>query len=360
MKKISFFRSLLTAAVLTISALGFTSCGDDDNGPSGAYASEGVFVVNEGNFGTPTGSVSYYHKGSKQVQHGIFSKENANRPLGDVLQNMTIHDGRAYLVANNSHKIEIVNANTFKSEGVIEGLKYPRYFAALNNSKGYATEWVNFGQGRVAVIDLATRTVVKTIAVGVLPEQLLIANGKLYVINSGGSSIDVINTATDAIEKSITVPDSPKELITDKNSNIWVITGGKIAYNPDWSVDYTKTTAGTLSLINTGTQTVQTTFTFPSNQSRPSNLTISPGKDMLYFNYSGKTYVHNINATSLSTTILINKSFYGLDVDPRTGQIYGGDANGFTGDGTVYIYNPDGTQAGSFTAGIAPNGFVFN
>ncbi|MBC5992884.1 DUF5074 domain-containing protein [Pontibacter cellulosilyticus] len=362
MKRLNTFRSFFSAIALSVAAFGFTSCDDNNNdAPSGAYAEEGVFVVNEGNYGTPTGSVSYYSKTAKQVQNGIFSKENDSRPLGDVVQSMTIQNDRAYIVANNSNKIEVVNTYTFKSEGVIEGLLLPRYFVALNNTKGYVTEWVSFGQaGRVSVIDLASRTVTKTISVGVMPEKLLLVNGKLYVTNGGGNSVSVINTNTDVVEQSITVSDSPNGLVLDKNNNVWVLSGGKVAYNSDWTVDYTKTTAGALNMINPSTQAVQTTFTFPGNQSQPGNLAISSGKDKLYFNYAGKTYAHNIGASSLSNSVLINRSFYGLGVDPETGLIYGGDANGFAGDGTVYIYNPDGTSAGSFTAGIAPNGFVFN
>ena len=309
MKKVSIFRSLILTVALTATTLGFTSCSNDNDGPSGAYAEDGVFVVNEGNYGTPNGSVSYYSKSSKQVQNGIFSKENEMRPLGDVVQSMSIHNDRAYIVANNSNKIEIVNAYTFKSEGVVEGLKLPRYFAALNNSKGYATEWVNYGQGRVAVIDLTTKSVVKTIAVGVMPEQLLVANGKLYVANSGDNFVSVINTATDAVEKTITVADAPKELVLDKNNNLWILSGGKVAYKPDWTVDYSKTTPGTLTSINASTHAVQASFTFPGNQSQPGNLSIGPNKDKLYFTYAGKTYVHSTNASSLSNTVLINRSF---------------------------------------------------
>lgn len=362
MKQLNTFRSLFTAATLSVAAFGFTGCDDNnDNAPSGAYAEEGVFVVNEGNFGTPTGSVSYYSENTKQVQNDIFSKENDSRPLGDVAQSMTIQNDHAYIVVNNSNKIEIANAYTFKSEGVIEGLLLPRYFVALNNSKGYVTEWVSYGQaGRVSVLDLASRTVIKTISVGVMPENLILVNGKLYVTNSGGNSVSVINTNTDVVEQNISVTDSPKGLALDKNNNIWVLSGGKVAYNSDWTVDYTRTTAGALSMINPSTQTIQTTFTFPGNQSQPGNLAIGSGKDKLYFNYAGKTYVHNISASSLSNTVLIERSFYGLGVDPESGLIYGGDANGFAGDGTVYIYNPDGTSAGSFKAGIAPNGFAFN
>jgi len=40
---------------------------------------------------------------------------------------MNIINGKAYLVVNNSSKIEIINPKTFKSIGTITGLRSPRY-----------------------------------------------------------------------------------------------------------------------------------------------------------------------------------------------------------------------------------------
>ncbi|WP_460925678.1 DUF5074 domain-containing protein [Pontibacter brevis] len=356
------FRSLIVAASLLTSTFAFTSCDNDSDGPSGAYAEDGVFVTNEGNFTQSNGSVSYYNTNSQQVQNGIFAKENNGQLLGDVIQDMDIQGERAFIVANNSNKIEVVNASTFKSVGVIEGLQLPRYFEALNNQKGYVTETVDYSgsTGRVSVIDLSTYTVTNTIEVGIQPEQLLIAGDKLYVANSGSNTVIVINTATDAVESTIPVSDVPKSLALDRNNNIWVLSAGKVSYTPDWTaIDYSQTTAGALSMITAGTQDVQT-YTFGSNQSQPGNLAINDSGDRLYFTYDGGTFEQSITATSLPTTPIIDRSFYGLGVDPDNGYIYGGDPNGFTGDGTVYIYRPDGTKVGEFRAGIAPNGFVFN
>lgn len=327
----------------------------------GPYDQKGVFILNEGNFGTPSGSVSFLSDSAGHtVKNDIFKKANADRPLGDVLQDMAIYEDRAFIVANNSNKLEIVNAYTFKTTHVI-ALKQPRYVAVLNKEKAYVTEWVKYGEpGQVSVIDLNTNTVVKTIATGPMPEQLKIANGKLYVAVSGANQVLVINTATDTIEKAILTPDSPSELETDLRNNLWILSAGNVVYNPDYSTDYSKTTPGALSMLNTVTDFISTTYTFPSNQSIPGNLTINGSKNKLYFTYQGKTYVQPSNANTLSNTVFINRSFYGLDVDPDTDIIYGSDNNGFAGEGTVMVYNADGTKLHEFKAGIGPNKFVFN
>ncbi|GHA69563.1 YncE family protein [Pontibacter akesuensis] len=367
MKKQNYFRNFFLAATLFTSAFTFTSCDDNNVEPEapvelrGPYDQKGVFILNEGNFGTPNGSISFLSDSANHtVINNIFSKANADRPLGDVVMDLDIMEDLAYITVNNSNKLEVVDAYTFETKAVLENLKQPRYFTALNEDKGYVTEWVVYGEpGQVSVIDLNTMQVTKTIPVGPQPEELLIANGKLYVANSGSNVVTVINTLTDTKEVDITVSDGPVELELDQQNRLWVLAAGKTVYNADWSVDYSKTTPGALIAINTATNAVARTLTFGSNQSSPSNLAIMASGDRLYFNYDGKTFAQSTNATTLSGTSLINKSFYGLGVDPETGNIYGA-KSAFTGDGTVYVYSPDGTQVNSFRAGIGPNGFVFN
>ncbi|AKD03114.1 DUF5074 domain-containing protein [Pontibacter korlensis] len=362
MRKLNYFRSFFLAATLAITSLGFTSCDDNNDGPSGAYSEDGVFIVNEGNFGTPNGSISYYNSNSNEVQNGIFSTVNENRPLGDVAQNMVVHGDRAFIVVNNSNKIEVVNAATFKSEGVVEGLSAPRYFVALNNDKGYVTEWLpanadwSYNKGRVSVIDLKSYSVVKTIEVDVQPEQLLIANGKLYVTNQGSDKVTVINTANDAVESSITVTYGPNSLALDRNNTLWVLSSG----NKDWNLPQSEHTAGALSKINVSNNTVSSTIIFPNVTASAGKLVTNGSKDKLYFIYNGGVHQQDISATTLNETPLIDRSFYGLGVDPDNGNIYGGDENNWSGDGTVYVYNSNGTQITTFKVGVGPNGFVFN
>jgi YVTN family beta-propeller protein len=338
----------------------FTSCDDrDDNNeqPKGAYE-KGVFIVNEGNFQKGNSAISFYNRDTKTVEADIFNTVNT-RPLGDVAQSMAIYNDRAYVVVNNSNKIEVTDINTFKSLGTIAGLALPRYFAGVGN-KGYVTEWVSFSSnGRVAVLDLAANTVTKTIPVGKLPGQVLVVNNKLYVVNSNDNTISVINTGTDAVETTITVADSPNSLVLDANNKIWVLAGGKKAYNPDFSINEANSTAGNLVRINPGTNIVELTLPFASRKDSPSRLTTNGAKNKLYYSYAGKVYQLDITATALPANAFINRNFYGLGVDPTTNVIYGGDAGFFSANGKVVRYNPSGTVLDSFQVAVGPNGFIF-
>ena len=113
-------------------------------------------MINEGNFQDADGSISFINPDDGSVKQDLFGSVNNGLALGDVVQSMTIDDDFAYVVVNNSNKIEVVNANTFVSEHTIQGLSLPRYFTTLNG-KGYVTEWVNYSDpGRVTIIDIET------------------------------------------------------------------------------------------------------------------------------------------------------------------------------------------------------------
>ncbi|WP_018476806.1 YncE family protein [Pontibacter roseus] len=373
MKKITRFRSFVLSAAFTFGALAFTACDDDSKGPVGEYARDGVLISNEGAMTKSNASVSFYNHGSRSVENESFKKVNAPLVLGDVLQHLSVHGDRAFLVMNNSGKVTVADANTLKAQAEITGMHAPRYFVALNNEKGYVTEWLGYdpttyiyGTGRVAVVDLKTYTVTKTIPVGVQPEQLVISGGKLFVANSGGNTVSVINTATDAVETSILVNDGPNSLALDRNNVLWVSSSGLKSYNSDYSVDEENSKPGTLAKINTGSNAVISTLAFTQKAPSPSKLTLNGNRDKLYFLFNNRVYVQDVNASALPAAPLIDRGayvpygFYGLGVEPSTGMVYAGKAPNFSSNGWVVRYNnQSGAPVDSFQVGVAPNGFVF-
>lgn len=338
---------------LLLGGLFLTSCDKEDEpneAPKGAYE-KGVFILNEGGFGTPTSEVSYLSRDAKTFSPEVFKQVNG-RPLGDAGQSIMFVGDKAYIAVNNSEKIEVVNANTFASVGVINGLKIPRYMAALNATKAYVTEYVGYGfqgytgTGRVSVLNLATNTVTKTINVGLLPEGLLLYNGKLYVANSDGNTVSVINTTSDEVETTLTVGQAPKHLVLDGNNKIWVLRGGYSG-------------PGALVKIDPANNNALTTFNFPAGTSSAGQLVINGAKNTLFYSYNGKLYAMSTSATAASTTPLLHRDPYGLGIDPETGTLYLG-VGGYSSNGWAVRYQPTGGAAiDSFQVRILPNGFYF-
>lgn len=315
--------------------------------PKGAYE-KGVLIINEGSFQASNGSLSFYDRSTKTIQNDIFRTVN-NRPLGDIVQSVTVVGDKAFIIVNNSNKVEVADANTFKSLAPQIDLQLPRY-AAFANGKLYVTEWINFSvsQGQVSVIDVNTYKVLKTIAVGKLPEQVFVANnGKLYITNSGGNTISVINPATDVVESSINVLNNPTSILQDANNNIWVLCSGT-----SWS---TPPLAGGLVRFSPNTPTNQVQIPFAGTYG--GSLVANSAKNRLYLSHRGAVWQMEISATTLPTSRLIARNFYGLGVD-NDGTIYGSIAS-FTGSSKVIRYNSQGVALDSVTAGVGTNGFLF-
>jgi YVTN family beta-propeller protein len=350
-------------ALGTFAAFSLLAC-DPNSDPTPAepiVVTKTVFVVNEGNFLQSNAEISSFSKATNKLLNlSLFNAAN-NRPLGDVAQNMSVQDSTGYIVVNNSNKLEIVNLRTFRSLGTITGLKLPRYFVAASADKGYVTETVSYSvaAGQVSVIDLKTKAVVKTIAVGKQPEKLLVVGNRLYVTNNGGNTVSVINTTTDVLEGTIEVGDGPNSLVLDRTNRLWVLSSGAVAYDANYNVDYNRTTKGSLSSIVPGSLTASTRL-FTTNRSQPGRLNINGSRDRLYYTFQSGVYTLGINDNDLPTTPIIRRrNIYGLGVDPQDNTIYSGIASSFSTAGQVVRYRNTGAAIDSFTVKIGPNGFVF-
>lgn len=348
---------LLRVWALGALVLGVTlqSCTKDDDTPANTDKNyqAGVLITNEGPFQSGTGSVSFWSRDNQVRENDIFNAVNGF-PLGNIVQSVSSYYGKSYVVVNNANKIEVVTTKTFKSLGTVTGLALPRYFVALNEQKGYVSEWVSFsGAGRISVIDLNTYQVTKTITVGILPEELVVLGNKLFVANSNDSTVSVINTQTDEVENTVTVGDWPSSLVADQNGNLWVLCGGI----PSWTGS--TPTSPELVKFNPASPNAQTRFNFNTPDVSASQLTINGTRNTLYYLYNSGVYSFDINASQLNSTPVISRYFYSFGVDPVDGSVYGADALDFVQPGKVVKYTSTYTAVDSFTTDVIPGNFWF-
>ena len=342
----------MMAMAITVMA----SCKKDqmiDNGgivAPGNYEN-GYFVTNEGSFTDGIGSISFVTD-EGTVENDVFASVNSF-PLGSVVQSMNIIGGNAYIVVNNSAKIEVASVADMKSVATIDVVS-PRYIVKVSGAKAYVTDW---GINGVQVIDLTTNTVSTTIACGAGPEGIAVSNGFAYVCNVGAwgldSTVTIINTTTDAVETTLTVGDKPNSAVVDANGAVWVLTGGYTEYDPvTWAV-ISETAGNLVKIVN---NTVEATYAFAVGN-HPEDLVINDAGNTLFFS-NGAVYAFDITATTLPTTALINKSFYGLGA--HNGYVYGTDAVDFSQSGWSFKYSATGTIVDSVQVGIIPGGYCFN
>lgn len=351
------FNKLFLTAL--ISAAFFASCSNDDNdnkGPRGDYDG-GLFIVNEGNYLTPNGSISYLSD-DLQIENNVFTLVNPGKVTGDTPLSISFNGDVAYIVVNGSNKIEVVNRFTFKSITTITtSIKNPRYIA-FANGKGYITNWGDIAiktDDYVAVLDLSSNAVTATIPVVEGPEKIIENNGKLYVAHKGGggqgNSLTVINAANNTVTSNFVVGDVPSSLVKD-NGTLYVLCNGRPSYAaPE--------TTGKIVKVSLSTNTVTSTLSFPG-VTHPDFLDIDNSK--IYYTIGNSIYSMATNATALPSTETFKatevSSLYGFAA--KNGKLYVADAVNYQDNGTIYLYSLTGTVLNKYGVSILPNGFYFN
>jgi YVTN family beta-propeller protein len=340
--------------LLISSAIAYTSCNKADDSVKGAY-SNGIFIVNEGPFQNGTGTITFFNPDSNLVKPDIFEAVNG-RPLGNIAQSMTIFNGKGYIVVNNAGKVEVVDIASFKSLGTITNLINPSQFLVIDSKKAYVSDWI----GHVAVVDLTTNTVTRTIPAGTGPDAMLKSGNYVYVANSGGLSVDstvtVIDYLSDQVVKVIKVGDAPSGLVADGNGKIWVLCKG-IGFS-GWAQP--GDTPGYLNRIDPNSLNVDLTFVFPSSTDHPEKPVINKQKSFLYFLNNNAIYRFNLTLSNPVPELFISRSFYSLGYENKTGYLYASDARDYVGNGLVLrIKSDDATIIDSIAAGIIPRAFAF-
>jgi len=318
----------------------------------------GIYIVNEGAFGSSNGAISYMSSDFSFFSRDIYNEVN-NASLGDLVQSFSIYNGKGYIVVNNSTKVEVVNMNGFTSSGTITGLLSPRYFHAVSNSVGYITDWIS---NSVKVVDLNTLSVTASVSCGAGPEQMIQSGDKLYVANAGGfgldSTISVIDIATNSVLTSIQVGIMPGSMVMDDEGHIIVLCSGSTG--PDYIGGTADDIAGAIMEIDPLTDNIVATWSLPASV-HPVKITTDGTKKNIYMLYGNDGYsgiVKKFSKSSGNFITVINDVFYGLAIHPQTREFYAG-RYGFSGNCYMLRYSPFALLTDSFQVGIGPNGCVF-
>lgn len=349
--------------LVLLSFLFFTSCRDDDDTTflveeeetqlRGDY-DQGILVSNEGPFGTGTGTVSFISENFETVNQAIYNQVN-NDDLGNIVQSIGFNDDTAYIVANNSHQIKVVNRYTFEEIATItEGLNNPRYFIAIGDT-GYVSNWgdpFDNNDDYIAVVDLNTNTVSSSIPVDFGPEKLGVSGTTLFVAHQGGygqnNLVSVINSTNNEVSTTITVGDVPNSM-QFVGTNLWVLCGGNSSYTGNETI-------GSLVKIDITTNEVSQTLQFNLTE-HPSHLSLN--NNTLYYSLNGAVYPFEVTDTELSSNSIIEGFFYFMTT--KDGKLYATDAGDFQSNGFLKVYDlTTFVEEQNIEVGIIPGGVYFN
>lgn len=326
----------------------------------------GFFVLNEGTYGFGNATVSFFDKNSNQIKNDIFKQLNDGNYLGDQAQDMVVNDNKIYIVVQNSQKIVVVDAFSFKLLATIKSdwMKSPRYFKAISKSVAYVSDWELDG---VCKINLITNKVEKTIKTGKDPEQMQVVDNKLFVCNSGYSfagnedqTISVVDLISETVIKNINIGIQPMEMVLDRSENMIIACRGKKVYTNQGEIDVQLSQESSFWKLNTQTFDAIQLQTFSQKEFWIDNLTFSNDKNWLYYSYGGSVFAKNI--TQNIDTKLFTKSIYTIQIDSENGNLVLGINQGYTSAGKIIRYQISGNKIiqpiDSATVGILPNAIV--
>jgi hypothetical protein len=348
MKNHYHFKSILVAFLFIA---GISSCKKDLPPPvpgtaQPIAAGDGVFISNEGNFMGGNSKVSFYRFSDGSAMEDIFSPTNA-RPLGDVCQSMSIINGHAYVVVNNSAKIEVCQPSNMRSVATITGFVSPRYILPVSATKAYVSELFS---NTVSIVNLGNNTRTGSFSFPGQSEAMVMTNNEVYITCLDRDKVYTVDPLTDAVTDSITIAKGGNSIQLDNNGKLWVLCYG----------DYFTSVPGGLYRINPANHTVEQSWPFTTSESPTHICANSAGDTLYYLNYGVYRFPSSATVAPAAPHIAqTTQSFYGLGIRPVTGEIFVTDAVNFSQRGHVMRYSASGVLTDDELVGIIPGGVWF-
>lgn len=336
----------------------------------------GFYLLNEGNMGSNKCSLDYYDYTTGMFSRNIYAERNPNvvKELGDVGNDLQVYRGRLYAVINCSHKVEVMDAGTGIRVGQLDipNCRYIRFY----DGKAYVSSYVGPVQinpeapkGMVYEIDVETLTITRWVTVGYQPEEMEIADGYLYIANSGGYrapdydyTISVVSLESFRQVRQIPVAINLHRIRKDGYGGLWVTSRGNNGNIPSRLFKLEKSAL-------TGEYEVSLELEVPC-----SNLAIHGGL-MYYFaaGWNNETQSNHVSygVVDVNTGEVLTDNFisdgtdkniaipYGIAVHPETGDIFLTDARNYVSSGVLYCFDKSGKKKWSVRTGDIPACLAF-
>ena len=345
--------------LIALATLLLTSCMKWETGEEETFEASpsGLFITNEGNFQYGNASLSFYDPATRTIENEVFYRANGMK-LGDVAQSMTVHNGVGWVVVNNSHVVFAIDLNTFREVGRITNLTSPRYMHFVSADKAYITQiWDN----RITVVNPRTYQITGYIECPAMTmetgstEQMVQWGDYVYVnCWSYQNRILKIDTRTDTVVDELEVGIQPTSLVIDRNGKMWTITDGGYDGSP---YGYE---APSLYRIDAETFRIEREFPFALGDA-PSEVQINGAGDKIYW-LNEDVWEMDVEAEWLPVRPFLEQRetiYYGLTVDPHSGEVYVADAIDYQQQGMIYRYSPTGELIDEFYVGIIPGAFCW-
>lgn len=349
------------------------SYGEQVAPPTSPESIEGFFLINEGNMGSNKCSLDHFDARSGTYLRNIYPERNPEivKELGDVGNDLKIHQDRLYAVINCSNLVEVMDVRQAKHIGSIT-VPNCRYIQ-FHDGKGYVSSYAGPVQidpsarpGKIVEFDLQTLTMTREVTVGYQPEEMVIIGSELWVANSGGyrfpnydRTISIVDIASFTVKRTIDVAINLHRLRMADNGKVYVSSRGD--YNNEGS---------DIFVIDPSTYKVIDTLGIAASE-------ICIDGNILYAISSQWSNAAQDNTITyakydIDADKLLSKSFitdgtesqirlpYGISVNPETKELYLCDATNYVTPGYLYCYSPEGVLKWKVRTGDIPSRIAFS
>lgn len=341
--------------------------------PTSPKQIEGFFLVNEGNMGSNKCTIDHFNARTGGYQRNIYPERNPDvvKELGDVGNDIAIHEDRLYVVVNCSNLVEVMDVHSARHIGSIS-IPNCRYIV-FNGDKAYVSSYAGPVQidpearpGKVVEIDIESLTITREVVVGYQPEEMVITGGRLYVANSGGyrypnydRTVSVVDLGSMEVVNTIDVAINLHRMELDRFGRIYVSSRG----------DYYGT-GSDIYVIDVATEKVIGNLGIAASE-------MCIDDDKLYTISTEWSYTSNSNEISYAVydtaeQRIVSRNFitdgtekeislpYGLAINPETKEILVCDATNYVTPGYLYCFTPEGTFKWKVRTGDIPAHIAFS
>ncbi|NDV78967.1 DUF5074 domain-containing protein [Dysgonomonas sp. 511] len=273
----------------------------------------GTFVLNEGNMTTENGSLTFISpKGV--ITDSAYFKVNGTE-LGSVCQDLFIADNKIYIVAQNSQKLVVANAETLVKEAVyndeLSTLSWPTHVAVLDDEA-----FIRDNRGVYSFNTSTKELKLLKGTSGALKNRMAKVGNKVFV--PANKSVLVLEAGKDSISHKIEFDANVSGVIKTSDNNIYVSTTG----TPH---KITKINAQNYSVIKENEITEGKV-----GAGWGATPGISAKGDTIYYSNASTTIYRHIFSSGTSESVVNVKDYVenanivynNLGVHPITGEVY--------------------------------------
>lgn len=377
-------KSTIALALIATAASFSISCSSDDEVPQVVEGQvttpekldgiDGFYVLCQGNMGMNKCTLDRFTYSTGAYRNNVWTEANPELAygLGDMGNAMHLFDGKLYITVNGSNIVEVVDAATTKHVARIQipNCRYitdDGHYVYVSSYAGKVGVDPNAQIGYVARINPQAMTVDAECNVGYQPEQMAVAEGKLYVANSGGyrvpeydHTVSVIDTRTFTVANTIDVAVNLYGIVYDqKHHQLFVSSRGDYYLTPS-----------TISTIDVETDQVTAKYDIPCTE-----MALNGNRLYLYSSewsyitnaFENKFAVYDTEHMNLVSDHFISDSTaadivapYGIAVNTINGDVLISDARDYINPGYIRCYTADGKLRWKTVTGDIPSQIVFH